>query len=33
MIPYRQGIKNWGHLPGTLHYWALKEGRITHEAP
>ena len=25
-------IDDWGHLPGTLYYWALKEGKTLHEA-
>ena len=25
-------MDDWGHLPGTLYYWALKEGKTLHEA-
>ncbi len=24
--------REWGHLPGTALYWALKQGKILHEA-
>lgn len=26
-----QEIDDWGHLPGTALYWALKEGKVLHE--
>lgn len=25
-------VADWGHLPGTALYWALKEGRVLYEA-
>ena len=25
-------VSDWGHLPGTTMYWALKEGKILYEA-
>ncbi len=25
-------VREWGHLPGTTLYWALREGKILHEA-
>lgn len=25
-------LKEWGHLPGHILYWALKEGKALHEA-
>ena len=25
-------VSDWGHLPGTALYWALKEGKILYEA-
>jgi len=25
-------VDEWAHLPGTALYWALKEGRVVHEA-
>ncbi|HRI38112.1 MAG TPA: nucleotidyltransferase domain-containing protein [Nitrospira sp.] len=25
-------IADWGHLPGTAMYWALKEGKVLYEA-
>ncbi|MCH8957306.1 nucleotidyltransferase domain-containing protein [candidate division KSB1 bacterium] len=28
----KQEVDDWGHLPGTVLYWALKEGRVLHEA-
>ncbi len=24
--------REWGHLPGTALYWALKQGKVLHEA-
>lgn len=26
-------VDEWGHLPGTALYWALKEGRVIYESP
>jgi uncharacterized protein len=25
-------VREWGHLPGTTLYWALKQGKVLHEA-
>lgn len=25
-------VREWGHLPGTTLYWALKRGKVLHEA-
>jgi predicted nucleotidyltransferase len=25
-------VSDWGHLPGTALYWALKEGKVLYEA-
>lgn len=25
-------VSDWGHLPGTAMYWALKEGKVLYEA-
>ncbi len=27
-----QDIEDWADLPGTLFYWAFKEGKVVHEA-
>ena len=27
-----QELEDWGHLPGTVLYWALKEGKVLYEA-
>jgi uncharacterized protein len=32
VVASEQEIEDWGHLPGTLYYWALKEGKVLHEA-
>lgn len=24
-------LKEWGHIPGTVLYWALKEGKVIYE--
>ncbi len=24
-------VRDWGHLPGTVLYWALKEGKVLYE--
>lgn len=32
LVVSQQEMKAWGHLPGTALYWALKEGKILHEA-
>lgn len=31
LVASEQEIEDWGHLPGTLYYWALKEGKTLHE--
>ncbi len=28
----KQEVEEWGHLPSTVLYWALKEGKVLHEA-
>jgi predicted nucleotidyltransferase len=32
LVYSRDEIDEWGHLPGTVIYWALKEGKVVHEA-
>lgn len=32
VVASEQEVEDWGHLPGTLYYWALKEGTVLHEA-
>lgn len=32
VVASNQEIEDWGHLPGTLYYWALKEGKVLYEA-
>lgn len=32
LVASEQEIEDWGHLPGTVFYWALKEGEVLHEA-
>lgn len=32
VVASNQEIEDWGHLPGTLYYWALKEGKVMYEA-
>jgi predicted nucleotidyltransferase len=31
IVASKDEIEDWGHLPGTLYYWALKEGKALHE--
>ncbi|MDH5428717.1 MAG: nucleotidyltransferase domain-containing protein [Nitrospirota bacterium] len=31
VVASKQEIDDWGHLPGTIYYWALKEGKTLHE--
>ncbi len=31
VVASEQEIEEWGHLPGTVYYWALKEGKVLHE--
>lgn len=32
MVADQKTVDQWGSLPGTTMYWALKEGRVLHEA-
>lgn len=32
IVASEKEIDDWGQLPGTLYYWALKEGKTLHEA-
>jgi uncharacterized protein len=32
MVCSQQEIIDWGHLPGTALYWALKEGKVLYDA-
>ncbi len=32
LVVSQQEMMDWGHLPGTALYWALKEGKVLHEA-
>lgn len=32
IVASEQDIEDWSGLPGTLYYWALKEGAVLHEA-
>lgn len=32
LVMSEQEVEDWGHLPGTALYWALKEGKALHEA-
>ncbi len=31
VVASEKEIDDWGQLPGTLYYWALKEGKTLHE--
>jgi predicted nucleotidyltransferase len=31
VVASEKGIADWGHLPGTVYYWALKEGKTLHK--
>lgn len=31
LVASKKEIEEWGHLPGTVYYWALKEGKTLHE--
>ncbi len=33
MVVCEQDVQDWGHLPGTSLYPALKEGRVLYESP
>lgn len=32
LVCSEQELEDWGHLPGTVLYWALKEGEVLYEA-
>ena len=32
LVASEEEIEDWGHLPGTVLYWVLKEGEVLHEA-
>ncbi|MBI4963441.1 MAG: nucleotidyltransferase domain-containing protein [Desulfomonile tiedjei] len=32
LVVSKQEVEDWGHLPGSVLYWALKEGTVLHEA-
>jgi len=32
MVVSEQDVKDWGALPGTTLYWAMKEGEVLYEA-
>jgi predicted nucleotidyltransferase len=32
LVASEDEIRDWGHLPGTVLYWALTEGEVLHEA-
>ncbi len=32
LVCSEQELADWGHLPGTVLYWALKEGKVLYEA-
>jgi predicted nucleotidyltransferase len=32
LVASERDIEDWGHLPGTVFYWALKEGKALHDA-
>jgi len=32
LVASEEEVREWGHLPGTVLYWALKEGKALHEA-
>ena len=32
MVVSEQEVKDWGALPGTALYWAIKEGEVLYEA-
>lgn len=31
LVCSEQELEDWGHLPGTVLYWALKEGKVLYE--
>jgi len=32
MVVSEQDVEDWGALPGTALYWAMKEGEVLYEA-
>ncbi len=32
LVASKQDIDDWGHLPSTALYWAVKEGKVLHDA-
>jgi predicted nucleotidyltransferase len=32
LVYSEEEVADWGHLPGTTLYWALKEGKVLYEA-
>jgi len=32
LVISEEEVNEWGHLPGTTLYWALREGKVLHEA-
>ncbi len=32
LVYSQEEVDEWGHLPGTALYWALKEGRVMYES-
>lgn len=32
LVYSEEEVADWGHLPGTALYWALKEGKVLYEA-
>ncbi len=32
LVYSQKDVDDWGHLPGTALYWALKEGKVVYEA-
>ena len=32
MVSDEATVRDWGSLPGTAMYWALKEGEVLHES-
>jgi predicted nucleotidyltransferase len=31
LVVSKQEVEDWGDLPGSVLYWALKEGKVLHE--
>jgi len=32
LVASQKEVDEWGHLPATALYWAMKEGRVVHDA-